>query len=96
MKPETGEKTGTVVGGLTVREEGEIMLITKNGKMVRTPVKNIRESGRNTQGVRLVNIDDNDSLTAIAPVVTVEQEEKAGEGEEEEAGTGNQSTKSVS
>jgi len=79
----TGEKTGTVVGGLTVREDGEIMLITKNGKMVRTSVKNIRESGRNTQGVRLVNIDDSDSLTAIAPVVTVEQEEKAGAEETE-------------
>ena len=78
----TGEKTGTVVGGLTVREESEIMLITKNGKMVRTSVKHIRESGRNTQGVRLVNIDDHDTLTAIAPVVTVEQEEQAGAGEE--------------
>jgi len=78
----TGEKTGTVVGGLTVIEGSEIMLITKNGKMVRTAVKNIRESGRNTQGVRLVNIDDNDTLTAVAPVVTNEQEEQAVEGEE--------------
>jgi DNA gyrase subunit A len=91
----TGDKTGHVVGGLTVREESEIMLITKNGKMVRTPVKNIRESGRNTQGVRLVNVDDNDLLTAVAPVVTVEQEAKAvgaegnggGGGDAEEADT---------
>ena len=46
----TGEKTGDVVGALTVRETDEIMLITNKGQMVRTRVKEIRETGRNTDG----------------------------------------------
>ena len=53
----TGEKTGGVVGALTVRDADEIMLITTGGQMVRTFVKDIREAGRNTKGVKLINLD---------------------------------------
>src|SRR5881296_753679 len=66
----TGDKTGGVVGALTVREHDEIMLITTAGQMVRTGVKDIREAGRNTMGVKLVNLDEGDKLQAIAPVIT--------------------------
>jgi DNA gyrase C-terminal domain, beta-propeller len=52
----TGEKTGEVVGALTVRETDEIMLITNKGQMVRTRVKEIRETGRNTMGVKLMDL----------------------------------------
>ena len=65
----TGDKTGGVIGALTVRESDEIMLITVGGQMVRTSVKDIREAGRNTMGVKLVNVDAGDKLQAIAPVV---------------------------
>jgi DNA gyrase subunit A len=65
----TTDKTGGVCGALTVREADEIMLITNGGQMVRTGVKAIREAGRNTQGVKLVNLDANDKLLAIAPVI---------------------------
>ncbi len=65
----TGDKTGGVVGALTVRETDEIMMITAVGQMVRTPVAPIREAGRNTMGVKLMNLDANDKLQAIAPVV---------------------------
>ena len=75
----TTEKTGCVVGALTVREEDEIMLITVQGQMVRTFVKDIREAGRNTQGVKLINLDENDRLQAIAPVISDEKEEDATE-----------------
>lgn len=75
----TTEKTGKVVGALSVTDSDEIMLLTQGGQMVRTPVKDIREAGRNTQGVKLVNLDDNDKLLAIAPVITDEQEEKESE-----------------
>ena len=44
----TGDKTGGVIGALTVRDSDEIMLITVGGQMVRTSVKDIREAGRNT------------------------------------------------
>ena len=69
------EKTGKVIGALTVRDADEIMLITVGGQMVRIPVKDIREAGRNTQGVKLVNLAEGDRLQAIAPVITEAAEE---------------------
>ena len=65
----TGDKTGSVVGALTVHEADQIMLITTGGQMVRIPVQGIREAGRNTMGVKLVNLDAADKLQAIAPVI---------------------------
>jgi len=70
----TGEKTGDVVGALTVVDSDEIMLITMKGQMVRTQVKDIRECGRNTQGVKLINLDKGDKLMAIAPVISAEDD----------------------
>jgi DNA gyrase subunit A len=75
----TGDKTGGVVGALTVKETDEIMLITTGGQMVRTAVAPIREAGRNTQGVKLLTLEQNDKLQAIAPVVGEEREDAAGE-----------------
>ncbi len=63
-------KTGGIVGALTVTDDSEIMLITEGGKMVRIACKGIREAGRNTQGVKLVNLKDGDKLLAIAPVIS--------------------------
>lgn len=77
----TGDKTGDVVGSLTVQDTDEIMLITVAGQMVRTFVKDIREAGRNTMGVKLVNLDANDKLQAVARVIS-EQQEEAEDGSE--------------
>jgi len=71
----TGEKTGDVVGALTIREIDEIMLITNKGQMVRTRVKEIRETGRNTMGVKLMDLRNGEKLQAIAPVVSQAEEE---------------------
>ena len=73
----TGDKTGEVVGALTVRETDEIMLITNKGQMVRTRVKEIRETGRNTMGVKLMDLRNDEKLQAIAPVVSQAEEEEA-------------------
>jgi DNA gyrase subunit A len=73
------EKTGGVVGALTVRDTDEIMLITIGGQMVRIFVKDIREAGRNTQGVKLIDLQEGDKLQAIAPVISEQQEEAAAE-----------------
>ena len=73
----TGDKTGGVVGALTVRDTDEIMLITVGGQMVRIPVTGIREAGRNTMGVKLVNLDGGDKLQAIAQVVSEDKDEAA-------------------
>jgi DNA gyrase subunit A len=71
----TTEKTGGVVGALTVQEQDEIMLITAGGQMVRTFVRDIRQTGRNAQGVKLIDLDADDKLQAIAPVISEEGEE---------------------
>jgi len=76
----TNEKTGGVAGALTVRDSDELMLITNKGKMVRTKVAGIRETGRNAQGVILINMREGESLSGIAPVVSNEDEEQV-EGE---------------
>jgi DNA gyrase subunit A len=73
------ERTGGVIGALTVRDNDEIMLITAGGQMVRTAVKDIREAGRNTQGVKLIDLEENDRLQAIAPVISEQQEDAATE-----------------
>ncbi|MGZ8919820.1 MAG: DNA gyrase C-terminal beta-propeller domain-containing protein, partial [Limisphaerales bacterium] len=73
----TNEKTGGIVGALTVRDADEIMLITVVGQMVRIGVSGIREAGRNTQGVKLINLDEGDKLQAIAPVISESEEEQA-------------------
>jgi DNA gyrase subunit A len=72
----TTEKTGKVVGALTVKDNDEIMLITYGGQMVRTRVNDIREAGRNTMGVKLINLDEGDKLQAIAPVISEEKEDE--------------------
>src|SRR5256886_10980462 len=61
----TGAKTGDVVGALTMRDTDEMMLITTKGQMVRTRVKEIRETGRNTMGVQLMDLRQGEKLQAI-------------------------------
>jgi DNA gyrase subunit A len=70
-------RTGGVIGALTVRDADEIMLITTGGQMVRTFVEHIRETSRNAQGVKLINLSGGDKLQAIAPVISEQQEEAA-------------------
>ena len=72
----TGDKTGKVVGALTVRDSDELMLITNKGQMVRTRVKEIRETGRNTMGVKLMDLKGAEKLQGIAPVVANEEEDE--------------------
>jgi len=71
----TGDKTGDVVGALTVTDKDEFMLITNKGQMVRTRVKEIRETSRNTMGVKLIDLHSGEKLQGIAPVVADEEEE---------------------
>jgi len=73
------EKNGRVVGVKTVREENEIMLISKQGMVVRVGVSGISKIGRATQGVRVINLKSTDKLTSVANVVTREEEGEEGE-----------------
>ncbi len=77
----TNKKTGGVAGALTVRDEDELMLITNKGKMVRTRIKEIRETGRNAQGVKLIDLRAGEVLQGIAPVISDEEEAEEGKTE---------------
>jgi DNA gyrase subunit A len=72
----TTEKTGGVAGALTVRNDDELMLITNKGKMVRTRIAEIRETGRNAQGVKLIDLRAGEVLQGIAPVVSDKEDEE--------------------
>jgi DNA gyrase subunit A len=76
------DKTGDAVALMEVLPDDELMLITKHGVAIRMPVKGIRVAGRNTQGVRLVNLENNDLVTDVARLVP----EDESEGSEEPAG----------
>ena len=69
------EKTGDVVGLMEVLPEDEIMLITKQGVIIRSPVSQVRVTGRVAQGVKLVQLDEGDLVTAVARVVPEEKED---------------------
>ncbi len=62
------DKTGTLVGIKSVTDANDLMIITKNGITIRMNVSDLRVMGRATQGVRLINIQDNDSIAAVTKV----------------------------
>ncbi|HSI33321.1 MAG TPA: DNA gyrase subunit A [Tepidisphaeraceae bacterium] len=74
----TTERNGNVVGMRAVCDTDELMMITEKGILMRTPVSEIRETGRNAQGVRLIRVDEGDKLVAMA---RVDAEERPAEGE---------------
>lgn len=80
-------KTNGVAGALSVTEEDEIMILTLSGQAIRSPVKDVRIIGRTTQGVRMMNLSDDDKIVAIAEVVETEDIDEAEESDEGESGT---------
>jgi DNA gyrase subunit A len=74
------DKTGDVVALMEVLPQDEIMLITRTGMIIRSPVSQVRVAGRNTQGVRLVNLEPPDMVTAVARVVPDDDKENGEEG----------------
>jgi len=71
----TTDKTGRVVGAQQVTEEDQLMLVTNNGKIIRLRVKDIRVIGRNTQGVRLIDLEDSERVVSLARLAEKEEEE---------------------
>ena len=69
------DRNGKVVAARLVNDEDEIMLITTGGILIRTRVKEIRELGRATQGVTLINLGDGEKLSGLEKVVESEDEE---------------------
>ncbi|MFI5173656.1 MAG: DNA gyrase subunit A [Terriglobia bacterium] len=76
----TTERNGKVVGALNVEEDSEVMLITAQGKIIRTDASKIREAGRSTQGVRLIDLEAEDRVAACS-LIEKNAEEGNGNGE---------------
>ena len=72
------DRNGPVVGVRLVREEDDIMLITDAGKVIRTPVRGISVMGRNTQGVRLIDLAEGEKVVGVACLA---EDEGEGDGE---------------
>ena len=82
------EKTGQVVGAAAVADDDELMLMTTGGQSIRIRVSDVRETGRNAQGVKLVTLNEEEKLQDIAPVrESSEEESEAEEPEAEETET---------
>ena len=62
----TSERNGPVIAALALREDDEIILITRGGVMIRQAVKGISVIGRNTQGVKIVSLDEGDKVVSVA------------------------------
>jgi len=68
------QRHGRLVGVKVVTEGNDLILVSEQGVLIRIPVEEVRRSGRNTQGVQLMNLDANDKVSAIAQVVTRDEE----------------------
>jgi len=80
------EKTGGLVGLLAVEEKDDLVITCRSGITIRMSVENIREAGRATQGVKLINLDDGDEIAAIARIEEQEVTDIEEENGEESAG----------
>jgi len=79
---QTSKRNGRVVGAIHVTGDEEIMLISNAGTLVRTPVEGISVLARNTQGVTLIRVGDEEKLVQIEPVAASVNDENAEAGEE--------------
>ncbi len=68
----TTRRVGNVVAVLSVKEDSDLMIITKEGKIIRIEAAQIRQAGRSTQGVRLVRTDENDNVAAACVIPETE------------------------
>lgn len=82
------EKTGPLVGILDIAEDDDLMISCKSGITIRTSTESIREAGRNTQGVKLIRLDENDEIAAITKLDKFEDDNEEETNGDAENGTG--------
>lgn len=75
------EKNGTVVGLKVVKDDEDLMIITASGTLIRTSMEGISTMGRNTQGVKLINIREDDSVATVCRSDKSEEEDSEGDSE---------------
>jgi DNA gyrase subunit A len=75
----TTDKTGPLVSLKAVQDDDQLMIATEAGLMVRIPVAGISTYGRNTQGVRVINLREHDAIADVARVVADDEDDEVGE-----------------
>ena len=70
------DKTGRVVGGQQITEDDQLMLVTNKGKIIRLRIKDIRVIGRNTQGVRLIDLEEGERVVSLARLAEKEEDDE--------------------
>ncbi len=88
----TNERNGLVVSIILVEDEDDVMIMTDSGKLIRIPVSGVSVISRNTQGVKLIGLDEGDTVTGAARLAEKENEDDEGDNDAgaEDAGTGNE------
>ncbi|MEK7435309.1 MAG: DNA gyrase C-terminal beta-propeller domain-containing protein, partial [Pseudomonadota bacterium] len=84
----TGERNGDLVGAVLVEETDEVMLVSTGGVVIRTKVAQIREQGRSTQGVTLINLDAGTRLAGIEKVLESDEDPGGGDDDAKDAAAG--------
>lgn len=74
---QTTARNGRTVGAIRVRDDDEMMLISSNGTLVRTPVADVSIMGRNTQGVRLIRVEAGQRLVGLARIEAIKGDDDA-------------------
>jgi DNA gyrase subunit A len=77
----TSARNGKVIGILSVKEDTELMIVSQGGQMIRIGSNEIRQAGRSTQGVRLVNLEEGDKVAAACVLPEAPQEDKPTNGQ---------------
>ena len=72
---QASDRNGKLIAAQLVDKDDEIMLITTGGVLIRTRVSEVRAQGRSTQGVRLINLDEGESLVGLETVVDADDDE---------------------
>jgi len=70
----TDDRNGKVITMKAVGEDDELLIVTKNGKVIRTPISDVRIIGRNTKGVKIVNLESDDKVVRVERIVNSEEE----------------------
>ncbi|MDE2825334.1 MAG: DNA gyrase subunit A [Gemmatimonadota bacterium] len=81
----TSERNGPVVSIHAVSDEDELMIITTNGLIIRLPVRDLRPIGRNTQGVRLINLGEGDRVIDVSRITPGDEEDDTANGEKDDS-----------
>ncbi len=71
----TSERNGPLVKLRLVRDTDQVMVVTSGGQIIRTYVHQIREAGRNTQGVRIIRVAEHERVVDLEPVEALDEEE---------------------